>query len=840
MTVRETEQTATKAVRPYYLPPPFQDSADHGRLILRDGTTATLRVATLDDYQAMRDFYARLSPQSRRMRFFTENKPGEDSIRSACDSTDPSRQLTLVVLRHGEQGPRIVASGSYFRHTDHSAEFAVAVEDGFQGKGIGGLLLERLSVLASARGFTHFMAVTHPANRSMLDTFRSSGFQLREQHEDGCVEVDLEVSPRAESVAHSEMRDRLYTHASIRPFFNPKAVAVIGASRDPEGIGHRLLENLVHSRFNGPVYPVNPHATVISSIRAHASILDIPDDVDLAVIAVPHEQVPAIVDECAAKGVRALIVISSGYAEIGTEGRERQEALLEQVRGHGMRMVGPNCLGLMNNDPGVRLNATFVAEAPPPGRIALSSQSGALGLAILTMAHRRDLGLSSFISMGNKADVTGNDLLNYWEDDPGTDVILLYLESFGNPRRFARIARRVSRHKPIVCVKSGRFRSYREPMSMEETAVAALFRQTGIIRAETLEEMFDVAALLGNQPLPRGRRTGIITNSRGSGVLCMDACSAGGLEVAALSPESLATLQGSLPPYTSTQPILDLTANAEPAAFRAATEAMLNDPGIDNVIILFIPVQPVEEKDYTHAIRDGLFNARNANGAGKPVATVMMTDRTRGVLLPMVDEHIPCYAFPETAAHALGLAAAYSDWRTRPPGMIPDFEEANPDEARRIAAEAGTADVLPPDKAEAFLRAFGIHTPPADGDHPVPAATVGIRHDPKFGPLIFFAEEQGGSAPTRAAAHRVTPLTIEEAATMTSGPAWERSQLPPESADAVQELLLRLSLMAEELPELGDLRIGLCPGASAGDPLRRCNIMVSPKPVSGDSTGPSP
>ena len=384
----------------------------------------------------------------------------------------------------------------------------------------------------------------------MIEVFRHSGLRMKETLDGGTVEIDFSVLPTEQSVASSEIRDRVVTAASLRWFFKPNGVAVVGASREPSSIGYRILEALVSNRFQGPVYPVNPKATVVGSMRAYSSISRLPEPVDLAIIAVPRDAVLDVIDECASHGVKVVVVITAGFAEAGEAGRDLQKKLVEKVRGHGMRMVGPNCMGLLNTEESVRLNASFSPIFPPAGRIAMSSQSGALGLAILELATDRGLGVSTFVSVGNKADVSGNDLLQYWEVDDNTSVILLYLESFGNPRRFARIARRVGRVKPIIAVKAGRTSagrraagSHTAALAANDVAVDALFRQTGVIRAETLDEMFDIAALLDNQPLIKGRRVGIITNAGGPGILCTDACEAGGLTVPELAEETKSALR---------------------------------------------------------------------------------------------------------------------------------------------------------------------------------------------------------------------------------------------------------------------------------------------------------
>src|SRR5262245_6478288 len=347
------------ATRPRFLPVPYQDSAESGRLILRDGTTAHVRPARAEDGDELHAFFTRLSPQSRYNRFFSASVPSPQLVRTLCDCPDPARALTLVVTRTHGGAPRVVATGSYFARDSQSAEVALAVDDAYQGKGLGTLLLERLALLAARHGFTCFWAVTRSDNPAILTVFRDSGFAATERAGPGEVVVELAVRPGEAAVARSELRDRVATTASLLPFFKPRAVAVVGASREPAAVGRRALDALLNNGYRGPVYPVNPNAAVIGGARAYPTVRDLPEVPDLAVVAVPAAAVPAVIDDCAARGVRAVVVLSAGFAEAGDAGRERQRRLVEQVRGHGMRLIGPNCLGLMNTDPAVRLNASF-------------------------------------------------------------------------------------------------------------------------------------------------------------------------------------------------------------------------------------------------------------------------------------------------------------------------------------------------------------------------------------------------------------------------------------------------------------------------------------------------
>ncbi|MBM4071776.1 MAG: GNAT family N-acetyltransferase [Planctomycetes bacterium] len=883
------------AIQARYLPLPYQDSAESGRLILRDGSTAHVRLATPADRPALAAFFERLSPESRRRRFWSESPPGQELIGTLCDSSQPHSALTLVVTRTVDGAERIIATGSYLASKGaRRAEVAFAVDDAFQGKGLGTLLLERLALLAVRHGFTRFWAVTHADNRAMLQVFRESGFDVDENAESGEIDLDLSVIPTAASVSRLEMRDRIATAASLRPFFHPEAVAVIGASRDPASIGYRILEALTMNRFQGPVYPVNPRASVVGCMRAYPSMRDLPDKVDLAIIAVPRQFVLGVVDDCAAAGVRALVVITAGFAEVDEEGRALQQQLVAKVRGSGMRMVGPNCMGLLNTDPAVRLNASFSPVFPPPGRVAMSSQSGALGLAILQAARRLDLGLSTFVSVGNKADVSGNDLLQYWEEDPSTDVILLYLESFGNPRRFARLARRVSQRKPIIALKSGRTSaggraagSHTAALAAKEVAVDALFQQTGIIRADTLEEMFDLAACMGNQPLPGGKRVAIVTNAGGPAILCADACETAGLVIPEFSAATKERLRSFLPAAAGLGNPVDMIASAGAELYRQAVETVLDSGEADALIVIYIPVDPSRNVDITAAIVSAVAAARSSKSLPLPVLACMMAEEGRATALSGHGERIPTYAFPEAAARVLGKAAAYADWRSQPVGVVPDFGDLDLRAARAACAEAlrtrgqgwltlsETRKVLAAmrlpmapggfavtaDEAAAIATRIGfpvavklasaslVHKTEVGGVqlnltnvdavhqafaeihrtldktgqlsamdgvsvqamvHGGVEAMIGVTHDRLFGPLIAFG--LGGIHVEILAdvCFRVTPLTDRDAAAMVRSIRGYRLLQgyrghPPGDVAAIEEVLLRVSRLVEELPEISEL-----------------------------------
>jgi acetate---CoA ligase (ADP-forming) len=671
---------------------PAVDTASDPRLVLRDGSVASVRAANADDAPALADFFRRLSDESRMMRFFTAGEPPPSVVARLSDSSDPSRALTLIA----ERAAGIIATASYIAIDTDVAEVAFAVADGFQGKGLGTALLERLAAAAASRGFRRFVATTLSHNTRMLEVFRDSGFEIRSQSAaGGAVDVKLSLSTTAAGAAKEEQRHRIATVASLKPMLAPRAVAVIGASRRKSAIGRRVLDAIVAGGFPGPIYPVNPNADEIGALRAYTSARHLPGPVDLAVVAVPAPEVPAVVDDCAAARIPSIVVITAGFAEAGAEGRAMQRRLTEQVRKHGMRMVGPNCMGLLNADPAIRLNASFSPIMPPAGHLGLFSQSGALGIAILGLASERKLGLSTFVSAGNKADVSGNDLLEYWEADPATQVLLLYLESFGNPRRFARLARRIGRTKPIVAVKSGRTTagsraagSHTAALAADDVAVGALFEQSGVIRADTLDEMFDIAACLDLQPLPIGKRVGIVTNAGGPGILAADACVSAGLTLAELSNDTREKIAAVLPPMASTGNPIDLVASAGSDQYFRTIEALLAAPEVDSLIVILTPVDPTITDALLQSIRDGIAAGRRAGGASKPVLACVMAESGRCVPLEARGERVPAFVFPENAARALGKVSSYAGWRARPAGLVWAFDDVDAKAARAICVAA--------------------------------------------------------------------------------------------------------------------------------------------------------
>jgi acetyl coenzyme A synthetase (ADP forming)-like protein len=659
-------------------------------------------------------FLRGLSDRSRGFRFFASvSDDFLDREAARFCKADGVNTVALVATLGREQ--RIVGHAVYALMTADRAEVAFAVADELREQGLGTLLLGELAQIASSRGIRLFEAFVLPANYQMLTVFRDSGFPTRTRTAPGEIQVEFPTELTNEALELFERREWTAAVNAVRGFFYPRSVAVIGASRKRSTIGGEVLHNLLRYQFQGRVLPVNPKAQMVQSVAAYSSVEEIPGPVDLAVIVVPAARVLEVAEACGRKGVRGLVVISAGFAEMGAEGRTRQHELLRICRATGMRLMGPNCMGVLNTDPEVRLNATFAPQLPPRGRVALMSQSGALGLTIMDYAGELGLGLSTFASVGNKADISTNDLIRYWEQDLNTDAILLYLESFGNPRKFSRIARRVARTKPIVAVKSGRTPAGARAagshtgvlLAASDVTVDALFHQAGVIRTDTLGEMFDVAVLLAKQPPPKGRRVAILTNAGGPGILCADACVAEGLEVPPLADETQAALRQLLPAEASVVNPVDMLASAPADQYREAIRILGQDPSVDALVVIFIPPLVTRPEDAARAIVDG------ARGliSEKPVLTVFM--QSHGIPAELeADGGIPSYAFPEDAAIALARVARYGEWLARPPLPPAHFDDLRRDEAAAIVAAAlgRGAGWLTPDETQRLLGCYGLRS----------------------------------------------------------------------------------------------------------------------------------
>jgi acyl-CoA synthetase (NDP forming) len=691
---------------------------------------------------------------------------------------------------------------------------------------------------------------------------------------------------------------------------------VLGASPRRGTIGGELFRNILAADFAGAAYPVNRWGESVAGVRGYAVIADIPDEVDLAVICLPGPQVLDAAEACLAHGIRALCVISAGFAEIGEEGVERQRRLLELVRAHGGRLIGPNCLGIAAAGP--RLNATFARRAipfggdradrakpdplspsrspaspssgrrdradrakpdplspsrspasPSSGQIGFSSQSGALGLALIEAAEARGLGLSAFVSIGNKADVSSNDLLEWWEEDVDTDLVLLYLESFGNPHKFARLARRVARSKPILAMKSGRTAagaraasSHTAALAGSEAAVDALFRHAGVLRAETLEGLLDVAALLSCAPLPRGRRVALLTNAGGLGILCADACEAAGLELAQLTDETVAALTAVLPVEASTANPVDVLGSATAATYESVLPLLVADTHVDAVIVLFVPPVTAGADEVAEAV------VRTTTG-DKPVLAVLMSAEGSPAALRDAEHPIASFPYPESAARALGRAVERAEWLRRPAGTAPALGGIDRAAAQTVVAGAGEG-WLDPAQTRALLDAYGLPLVAerlVSGAHDAAAAArelgfplvvksaeagahktetggialglrdeaevrdaaerigypvllqpmvqdgaellAGLVQDPVFGPLVAFGPGGVLAELIAEASFRIVPLTDADARELVeegkAGRLVRGFRRAPADAEALVDLLLRLSRLGEDVPEIAEL-----------------------------------
>ncbi|MGH3446568.1 MAG: GNAT family N-acetyltransferase [Nocardioidaceae bacterium] len=663
-------------------------------VLLLDGGAARLRPIRPDDAELLVEFYARVSSASKYLRFFAAYPELSDRDVWRFTHVDHHDRVAFVITIRDD----IVAVGRYDRVDGGQAEVAFLVEDAHQGRGLAQLLLEHLAQAGRERDLSRFVAEVLPDNGRMIQTFRDAGYQVAGGFEDGVMRLEFPIETTDTAVGVMRSREHRAEARSMERFFVAHSVAVIGASRHEDTIGRTLVRNLVVGGYSGRVYVVNPNAGAVAGMPAYTTVQEIPDTVDLAIVAVPAEAVQDVVLDCAAKGVHGLIVISSGFAETGTEGRRRQRRLVGLARSYGLRLVGPNCLGVINTASAMSLNASLSPLMPPSGRVGFFCQSGALGVAILETVARRGLGLSTFVSAGNRADVSGNDLLQYWEEDGATEVVLLYLESIGNPRKFSRIARRVARNKPVVAVKSGRttqgvpvghaVRSTIAPPA----AVDAMFRQAGVIQVDTLDEMFDVAQLLAHQPLPAGPRVAVVGNSDALGLLAADSASGVGLVV---------------------EKSVSLGAEATAEDFEKELDAAIDNPNVDAVIAVFIP--PL------NTTGDQVANVLAAVGeqSDKPLVSTFLASEGVPELLRVPDlagaagrGSVPSYLAPEAAVRALGRVVEYAHWVHRRTGPVTVFDDIDRVAARglvtRLLAGHPQGVELSDESLRSLLACYGI------------------------------------------------------------------------------------------------------------------------------------
>ena len=853
---------------------PHVDTSQLVDVILRDGTTLRLRAPRREDAPKLLELLRALSPSSLYLRFHGFPQIGPRLVERLLEPDWTERGALLAVPGEPER-ETVIGVGEYQRLRDpKSAEAAFVIADAYQGRGIGTRLVEQLAERAASHGIERFVADVRGSNRAMLDVFESLGFELQRVLSSGEVEITFPITPTEPYGLRRAERDHVAVTASLRPFFEPSTVAVVVASRRHGTIGGELFRNIIAAEFDGAAYPVNRKGEAVAGVRGYRSTREIPDPVDLAVIAVPAAAVHAAAEEALQTGIRALLVVSAGFAEVGSEGRERQDALLALVRAYGARLIGPNCLGIAV--PGRGLDATFGSRSAPPGNLGFSAQSGALGLAFLEAAENRGLGLSAFVSIGNKADVSTNDLLEWWKDDSQTDAVLLYVESFGNPRRFGALGRRIAREKPIVALKSGTTATGRAAASSHTAALAgsdaaadALFKQAGVTRVQSLEELIDVAALYSRKPELTGRNVAILTNAGGLGILCADACEAAGLELPALADETGRRLREQLPAEGSVANPVDMLGTADPSTYESALSQLLADPGVSAVIVLFVPTVSAAADDVATAIDRAVATARSE----KPVLAVVMT--AEGVPDELRrSERVATFSYPESAARALGRAAERTGWLRRPQGRVLHLDGIDRDAADQIVLRSLSAadDAwLDPASVRALLEAYGVpvvgevlaptpelaveagrhlgypvavkraaagaHKTDTKGVYLSLATEEAVRHaaesigsdvvvqpmitggaellagvvqDPVFGPLVAFGPGGVFAELIGEAAFRIAPLTdVDAAELVTSGKAGRLVAgfrgAPPAHREALEDLVLRLGRLGEDLPAVSEL-----------------------------------
>jgi acetyl coenzyme A synthetase (ADP forming)-like protein len=679
---------------------------------LRDGSTVRLRRGRPDDFDAVRTFLESLSLESHWLRFFGAGTNLTDAATVAVRSP---QSVSLVALTGADS--HVVGHGMYVRGRPGEAEVAFAVADDWQGHGIGTILLAQLADVAAAEGIHTFTALVLPQNHRMIGVFRESGYPVRVHSEPDVIEVTFPTDVGPEGLRRFEEREHIAAVAAVGHVLRPSSVVVVGGSRQRGTVGGEVLHNLATGGFAGRLYAVNPHVGEIDGVRILRSVHELPEPVEMAVIAVPAADVVEVARACGEIGVRALVILSAGFAEVGAEGIARQRELLTVCRAAGMRVVGPNCLGVVNTDPEISLNATFAPGTPPAGNVAFASQSGAFGIAAIDLVAERSLGLSAFVSVGDKADLSSNDFLQFWEADERTSAIVLYLESFGNPRRFGQIARRVSSVKPVIAVKSGRTAAGQRAASSHtgamvaasDTTVDALFAHAGVIRTNTIGEMFDVASLLCRQPLPAGDRVAVVTNAGGPGILCADALVAQGLRVEPLEDSTQRALWDVLPRAASVANPVDMLASATASDYARVLELVLADPGVDAVVSLFVRPLATPAAEVARAVDEAA-----SQPGPTPVLAVYLGANPPAP--PRAGEPgAPVFATPEEAARTLGHAVRHARRRASPPDPVPELDGLDLDRAAAIVSSALGAGGgwLQPTEVEALLAAFGLPLAPS-------------------------------------------------------------------------------------------------------------------------------
>ncbi|WP_153397083.1 bifunctional acetate--CoA ligase family protein/GNAT family N-acetyltransferase [Ornithinicoccus halotolerans] len=870
------------------LPPgyPHEWEAD---VVLTDGSVAHVRPIVPADAERIHAFHALQSEESVYLRFFAPIRRLSDRDVHRFTHVDYDERVALVVTIRGE----IAGIGRYDRLPEDdltTAEVAFNVADRYAGRGIGSVLLEHLADIGREAGVRRFVADVLPQNRRMIGVFADAGYEITHEFDDGVIAVSFDIEPTEASDAVRLSREHRAEAVSMHHVLTPRGVAVVGASRSENTVGQALYRHIRDGGFTGRLYPVNASGATIDGVRAYPRVSDIEEPVDLAVIAVPAEAVLDVVRECADAGVQAVSVVSAGFAEDGPEGVERQRALLRTARDRGMRVLGPNSFGLINLDPEVSLNASLSPRLPPHGRLGLFAQSGALGIAVLASAERRGLGISTFASAGNRVDISGNDLMQYWIDDPSTMAVGLYLESMGNPRKFSRIARQLAEVKPVIVVKSGVSRYGVPPghtvrVTRERPeAFAEMLRQSGVIRAENAHQLFDIAQLVVHQPLPAGTRVGIVTNAAALGSLTADACVSWDLEVADDSPVAVPATAGA-------------------GEFAAAVERVLADPATDSVVASFVPPVLTDDTAVVRAV---------AEAAGRHDKTCVANFLGMRGVVPGGD--LPTYALPEDAVRALAAATRYAQWRQRPRGqrvrpsglerqrarellervlheapggrdlteaeatellgcygvrLWPSRQVGSAEEAQQAAQELGLPVILKAtdpmvrhqpgqrwvrpdlDSPAAVGTAFRslssvLRGTGATGIAVQPMASPGVpvqlttAEDPLFGPVVGFGVAGLPVDLLGDVTHRFPPLTdvdvAEMVASVRAAPLLDGYRgARPVDHGALYDLVARVSVLADDCPDVEALDLNPVMAHQEGVAVLGAEIRVAPAPGRADT-----
>lgn len=862
-------------------------------VLASDGRAVRLRPITPDDGDKLVEFHSGLSERTRYLRYFGPYPTMSRRDVEHFTNVDYRSRVGLVI----ELGDKMIAVGSYegLRGVGDgkSAEVAFVVDDNHQGRGLGPVLLEHLAGAAAENGLERFIAEVLAENRHMVSVFREAGYQVSRSYEGGVVHLEFDIDRTEALLSVRNARERAAEARSVRNVLTPRAIAVIGASTDPSKVGHAVLRNLLGAGFTGPVFPVNAEHRSVRGVRAYTSVREIPDELDLAVVAVPAEAMDEVFDDCLAKDVKALVVVSAGFSDSGPDGQQQERRLVRQARAHGMRVVGPNALGVANTDAAVGLNSTLAPVLPGRGRIGFFCQSGALGIQILDGAAKRRLGLSTFVSAGNRGDVSGNDVLQYWDTDPDTDVVLLYLESFGNPRKFSRIARRVARGKPVVAVKSGR---HAVPpalaatgVEIDDATVRALFEQSGVIHVDSIAQLFDCAGILAYQPLPEGPHVAIVGNSTALGVLAADAVRSEGLEAG--------------------DPI-DLGARAKPEEFAAAVTTALRSERVDSVMAVFVPPIAVAPEPYAAALRDA------ARDSSKPIVTTFLAEEGMPDALAVCDEDgnavrgsVPSYPGPERAASSLARVWRYARWLQVPVSAMVQPDGVDTDRARALVrdwldedglrlltdAQAGDLlgcygiDVVPylevtstaeaADAAESIgypvaLKAraadwrrrpdlMGVRLDLSSGEAVRTAyddvselsgsdvvqvqkmapkginCVIAVQDDPSFGSVISFGLAGVLSTLLGDRAYRVLPVTEDEARQLIDAPKAApllsgRGYSEAVDKNALVDMVHRVSALIDDIPEVRELVCEPILASGDGVAVLEAQVRIGPEPRAVD------